>query len=208
MLDPQKMTVVVSGYRADLTWLKEIPWNYVVYDKGENNLPGWIKNVIKLPNVGRESHTYLTHIVGNYDNLSDHTIFVQDNPFDHSKELIRKIKNFNGECDFFALSDNIVCCNKYGVPGHSGLKVGESASKFFLDNIEFFEFPAGAEFIVSRKAMLFHSKMTYQKLIDLMMEGVPYEEKRDPSSCRPFSPWVLERFWKTLFDMEHKTIYD
>ena len=33
--------------------------------------------VIPLPNVGRESHTYLTHIVTQYDDLSDYTIFFQ-----------------------------------------------------------------------------------------------------------------------------------
>jgi hypothetical protein len=201
------ITIVVARYNKDLNWLEEIPWNYLVYNKGENNLPDWIKNVIKLPNVGREAHTYLTYIVDNYDNFPDFIIFVQDDPFDHSKQLVEKIKKFNGE-DFFALSDKIVCCDENGVPGHSGLKVGESASNFFLDKIELFEFPAGAEFIVSKKSILFHPQITYQKLIDFMMKGEPYKDEKDSSSCKLFSPWVLERFWKILFDMEHKTIYD
>ena len=32
-------------------------------------------NIIKLPNVGRESHTWLSHIINNYDNLSKVNIF-------------------------------------------------------------------------------------------------------------------------------------
>jgi hypothetical protein len=39
--------------------------------------------VIKLPNLGREGGTYLYHIIKNYDNLSDYTIFTQANPVDH-----------------------------------------------------------------------------------------------------------------------------
>ena len=30
-----------------------------------------------MPNVGRESHTYLYHIVENYDNMADWTVFTQ-----------------------------------------------------------------------------------------------------------------------------------
>ena len=29
-----------------------------------------------LPNVGREQHAYLTHIVRNYDSLADWTVFL------------------------------------------------------------------------------------------------------------------------------------
>ena len=32
-----------------------------------------IKNIINLDNVGRESHTYLYHVINNYNNLSDIT---------------------------------------------------------------------------------------------------------------------------------------
>jgi hypothetical protein len=30
-----------------------------------------------LPNVGREGHSYLWHVVNNYDNLADWTVFSQ-----------------------------------------------------------------------------------------------------------------------------------
>ncbi|MCX6701734.1 MAG: DUF3431 domain-containing protein [Candidatus Zambryskibacteria bacterium] len=199
-----KMTMVISRYRENLDWLKELPWNYIIYDKGEDNLPSWVKNVVKLPNIGRESHTYLAYIIDNYDNLPDYTIFLQDKPLDHSKELIKKINNFKGECDFFALSDDILYADGYGGPHHFGLKIAESARKIFLNKIDFFEFPAGAQFIVSKKAILFHAKMTYQRIMDFMIREKPYVE----DEYRFFSPWVLERLWKTLFDMEHKTIYD
>lgn len=44
-----------------------------MYNKGGDVLPG----SIPLPNLGRESHTYLTHIVERYDTLADRTAFFQ-----------------------------------------------------------------------------------------------------------------------------------
>jgi len=53
-----------------------------VYNKGDKlNLPAKVRaragRVVQLRNVGREGHTYLHHIVENYDNLADLTIFSQ-----------------------------------------------------------------------------------------------------------------------------------
>ncbi|KAF2429284.1 hypothetical protein EJ08DRAFT_661818 [Tothia fuscella] len=47
-------------------------------------------NVIQLPNAGRESGTFLTHIISNYDNLAQHTLFVQAEPheFENAKNRI------------------------------------------------------------------------------------------------------------------------
>lgn len=70
---------VVARYSEKLDWLEELGLPYVVYNKGDDSLPG----AVRLPNVGRESHTYLTHIVNNYDILDHYTIFLQGEPFFH-----------------------------------------------------------------------------------------------------------------------------
>ncbi len=214
MSNVQKMIMVVARYDEDLDWLKEIPCNYIVFNKGKN-LPKWVKNVVKLPNIGHEGHTYLTYIIDNYDTLPDYTIFVQGEPFQHSAQLIKKINDFDGKDDFFSLSDRIYRDDGYGNPKHPGLKVAESARKIFLNEIESFEFPSGAEFIVSKKAILFHTKLTYQKIMDFLIKAEPSNEDRaitdEGSYCGQrnlFSGWVVERLWKILFDSKHKTIYD
>ena len=74
-----KVKVIIARYQEDISWANDIGYDYIVYDKGE--LSG--DNSIILPNIGRESHTYLTHIVRNYDSLATHNIFLQGNPFDH-----------------------------------------------------------------------------------------------------------------------------
>jgi hypothetical protein len=82
--------LVIARYNEDISWLKNVKNKKItVYNKGIDNIN--IKS-IKLPNVGRESHTYLTHIINNYDNLADTTIFCQGDPFFHSQEFLKLIE--------------------------------------------------------------------------------------------------------------------
>jgi c-di-AMP phosphodiesterase-like protein len=73
--------IIVSRYNEDLEWLKDEPFNkypIIIYNKGNNDnfyKPNNSK-IIKLKNIGRCDHTYLYHIINNYDNLSEHTIFL------------------------------------------------------------------------------------------------------------------------------------
>lgn len=74
--------IVVSRYNENLDWLSNEPFNrhpVIIYNKGENEdftKTANIQSIIKIPNVGRESHTYLYHIIQNYDNLADITVFL------------------------------------------------------------------------------------------------------------------------------------
>lgn len=71
--------VVVAHFAEDLKWIKEASESaptasFIVYTKGQKMDDATTE---MLPNVGRESHTYLHHIVNNYDNLSPWTVFMQ-----------------------------------------------------------------------------------------------------------------------------------
>ena len=79
------MDVIVSRYEKNVNWTNQFKSSRVfIYNKGDNNN----NNYIKLPNIGRESHTYLTHIINNYDDMSNYLCFLQDNPFDHVRREI------------------------------------------------------------------------------------------------------------------------
>ena len=76
----RSVDLVISAYKEDLKWLNHIPATFhhvYIYNKG----PGMITGVnipyteIKLKNIGRCDHTYLYHIIHNYDKLADVTIF-------------------------------------------------------------------------------------------------------------------------------------
>jgi len=73
--------LVVARYTEDIRWLETLPKGLFskirVYNKGKP-LSSAIAGVeiIQLENIGRESHTYLTHVVNNYSNLAKLTVFV------------------------------------------------------------------------------------------------------------------------------------
>ena len=72
--------IVVARYNESLCWLNEYPFNqfeYIVYNKGDNDTfeKNHVKQIVTLENVGRCDHTYLNHIIENYERLSDITVF-------------------------------------------------------------------------------------------------------------------------------------
>merc|ERR1719478_711017 len=80
-----QVEVVLAHHTEDLSWLSSIPKDVhlQIYTKGPQ-MKFWARmpflsgaSLQQLPNVGRESHTYLTHIVENYHRLADWTVFTQ-----------------------------------------------------------------------------------------------------------------------------------
>ena len=73
--DNLRVEVVVSRFDEALNWIKSYydHFHFTVYDKSPNVITG----ATSLPNVGRESHTYLHHIVSHYHSLADWTVFTQ-----------------------------------------------------------------------------------------------------------------------------------
>jgi hypothetical protein len=72
--------IIVSRYNETLDWTLMEPFNqfkYTVYNKGNDELfeKTHVTKIINLPNIGRNDHTYLYHIVTNYNNLSLITVF-------------------------------------------------------------------------------------------------------------------------------------
>ncbi|XP_022083782.1 uncharacterized protein LOC110975530 isoform X2 [Acanthaster planci] len=75
---PLDYEFVISHYNEKLDWVKPLASHSHVYHKGKDKGPPFdVYKWEKLPNVGRESHTYLHHIIHNYDNLADLTVFLQ-----------------------------------------------------------------------------------------------------------------------------------
>ena len=62
----------LSRFNENIDWLKQYKdFNMVIYIKGEYLENIGLGKIISLPNIGRESHTWLYHIVSNYENLDD-----------------------------------------------------------------------------------------------------------------------------------------
>lgn len=95
---------VVARYDEDVSWVKDVqdkrvglnryglplkPYNVVLYNKGKDNIPphakvGFNEKAIGNVAAGREGHTFLRHIIEQYDHLAEWTIFAQGEPFEHA----------------------------------------------------------------------------------------------------------------------------
>jgi len=84
--------IVIARSYEDLSWTEKLDpkFQVVVYNKGLGDFG------IKIKNVGRETDTYLHHIVENYGNLPEHLIFTQGEPFQHAPDFIEKINSISG----------------------------------------------------------------------------------------------------------------
>lgn len=90
--------VIVARYKEDLTpWLPVSSYTYV-YDKGhipqsaDNVSHDAFRSYIKLPNIGREGHTHLHHIVHHWDTLEDYLVFSQADPSDLIGTVVNSTK--------------------------------------------------------------------------------------------------------------------
>ncbi len=77
-----KVELVIARYNEPLLWLLDPPFNQfpnTIYNKGNNETFIINQNnlgVVTLKNVGRESESYLQHVIQRYDSLSKLTVFL------------------------------------------------------------------------------------------------------------------------------------
>jgi len=186
------MDIVIARYQEDMSWTKEFS-NVIIYNKGEPLDTCY--NEIKLENVGREAHTYFKHICDNYDKLGEYICFLQGNPFDHSPNILQNLKKYSGDTidiEFEYLSEKILECSLNGCRYHPGLPLRKIYEHIFKNKDQIggnpFNFGAGAQFIVSKKQILKHSKEFYLNILKLLENDI-----------RPIEAYVLERLYKLIF---------
>lgn len=97
MSDQIQPKFVFARYEEDISWLYTNPIianNSIIYNKGKDikdvpsSLNIKILNLSNKPEYGREGHTYLHHIINNFNNIDSYTIFSQANPFDHCPNFL------------------------------------------------------------------------------------------------------------------------
>lgn len=203
-----KVELVVARYQEDVSWVTNLldTCDVVIYTKGQvpffETGTGNPKN-IRIPNIGREAHTYLYHIYNNLNRLYDYTLFAQGDPFHHISNFVERVESFISATDsldsqlaeqkHIVYFRNMFVCDATGHPHHRGLDVGKVFEEVFgKDGPETYNFNPGAIMAVPRK--LIQSK-------DLAF----YENLLNYSISDPTAPWVLERLWYYLFGEEEET---
>ena len=95
-------SIVLARYNESLDWISEIPDDFCVYvyNKGDRiTSPTVLRRanyIIDRPNVGRESETYLFHMLTAPLPDRHYTVYSQGDPFLHSPDLIKLLANWRG----------------------------------------------------------------------------------------------------------------
>jgi len=207
------LELVISRYNEDLTWLRDLPGTQSdvcakVYNKG-HPLPPTFVGVTELPNVGREAHTYLHHIIENYETLADYTVFLQGRPFDHCPDLMERLHRYEEQLrfglvpleDFIPLGHHCTC-DAIGMPQHQ-LPIAQTYRILFneLNTPHSFTFVVGAQFVVSRKAIQSRSHLFYRRAIEMVNKdrGATINGRNDGLT---WGAHIMERMWRYVFNVE------
>jgi hypothetical protein len=163
----------------------------IIYDK-------WFKNVeYALPNVGRESHTYIRYIVDHYERLPEVIVFAQGNPFPHEPAFIERINSLDDDVTFCPLGRAMMTFDCNGRPDHwEDLPIRRIYGELFGE-----EFPeedtcySGGQFAVSGKRVTAREKRFYVQCLQYL----DYCEN-------PIEGYVFERLWHRIFgSCEHSS---
>ena len=188
------ISIIVARYNEDVSWSKQFP-NVTIYNKGVELNDGY--NELFLNNVGREGHTYYKYICDNYDNLSDYTIFLQGNPFDHTPDII----SFLNKCidnqpsdniQFGFLSDHIYHTDltKESITYYQCVNIHKTWERVFNETINNASiiFGAGGQFIVSKNTILKNTREFYGNIVNILEYSVD-----------PLEGYDIERFHHHIF---------
>jgi hypothetical protein len=221
-----RLEIVISRFNEDLKWTTTGIFNnftYIVYNKGDNDNfeKSNINKIINLKNVGRCDHTYLYHIINNYNNLSDITLFlpgsldlpeknfratqilysIKQNPNavffgEYCENIQQKFKDF---CLSFWKSSNIQNFNKNNeVALHlSEIRPFGEWYKYNFENIISNYVSYWGIFSVDKKDIIQHPLSRYINLINQL-----------ETSSNPEVGHYIERSWNAIFyPMLHTKIY-
>lgn len=210
-------SLIISHYEKNTSWTNDFIKDYsiFIYNKGNSNVQriNEITTHIKLENIGREPHTYLHHIIENYDNLTEWNFFSQDDPFEHVnnyQEILTKGEDYwklkstqQFDKSYFFSDMGLQPCSHNGHPHDPGLPVQKNWEMIFED-----PFPANGiffspacQYIVHRDIIRSRSKEFWIKLNNILLTKNE-DVLRNSTSA---GPWVFERIIPHIFNLNLKT---
>lgn len=173
------MKFILSRYEHDMSWMKDYPGEYVIYDRSKEPMEG----SIPVPNIGSDIYDKFTYIIDNYDNLPDVAIYSKANLFKYiTKEefdLVKDNKTFTPlltkNHKVYANDDGPVCF--YDNQGmfnevNNFWYLYPHPAKFAPPIVDFFKmkerlynaFAPGSNYILPKENILKHPKEVYVKL--------------------------------------------
>lgn len=217
-----KKRLIVAKYNENIEWLTRgnsiSGLDIIIYNK-LNDLRNHTEYIINdnrnidLFNIGREAHTYIWHIVNNYETLQDVEIFTQgriddtvnvDNFWKYIEDMTSE--NFTGYMEFspcikhiaFDISHWEQTKSTHPESIHVGY-YGDGEKEFFhriynkVPENKYYTTRAHAIFAVSKELILRHPKEKYKKLLEICN---PVTGSEDEIISFPYK---MEHFWNLLF---------
>lgn len=230
-MDLFNFDIVVAKYKEDTEWLiplLDLGATVYLYDKypdqppstlllkyknDKNDKPCLVYNT--LPNVGKESHTYLHHILTYRDVIKPYTLFTQAHPFDHIvkgriatlTDLKDKINNFISLNTTSNITSNTTLnfqgfgYKNYtlliGLGGKRNDIIKEIYNSLFGKELDITSrFRNAGIFVTTKDSILNRSSQFYQKCINTNLS----------KKVNPHEGFCFERLWQIIFDKNHIAI--
>ena len=202
--------LIIARFNEDLDWLKKYDdFKITVYNKGESLSDDKFFNVINLENKGRESHTWLFHIVKNYYQLDEINIFLQGKiddlncmAYKNPKNYLKKINKYGFSVSRYGLlspfhwdwnvniNKDIRYKNQWENNEISRSNVGfrNFAKELFPDIPLLVATSYGGCFAVKREAIHLNKLIFYKKLLKVLSKHK-----------NPIEGHYMERLWCYIF---------
>lgn len=204
--DPNDVCLVVARYLENIDWVRAYNDIAIIYNKGNPaTLPTTMKRVVQLHNIGREGHTYLYHIIHNYDALTKYCIFLQGYPFQHNSTILIGIDNYEKGDSVQALGVRYIA--SWNIPPK------EIVDKFVQTR------PDGFQYLIAEATADHDYYGEYHFLDKIVLGKIAGYKKRYPASTSLFANFLerskfpytkpLDRVrftWCGLFSVEKKHI--
>jgi hypothetical protein len=223
--------IVVAKYKEDIGWLNDLRtkgYEIIVYNKDtelkhykdyQKVNPYWVD----LCNIGREAHTYLTHIIQNYDSLREVEIFLQGKVEDHiqpasiqdvlrdcEKEFYRGFGNIN---KIGCFNEKVYEMVKKMAPDHPHIEPafpphGIREYMFFKEVFPQLPFPKEpyvfrpfALFSVRKEMILAYPKSFYEMLREYFNPAADNFLGVSPKEFIDDIGYTFEFFWQFIFTL-------
>jgi len=186
------VVVVIAHYKENLDWVKYLKYEYVIISKEKYDSE-------QIPNKGNEASSYLEYIIKNYDNLDEYCIFIHGHrtSWHHQQNIDEKINNLIFDKQYYNINDNPLSGIGTGAGSYEKTELIYQSLRKILNMdiiIEKIYMRGSAQFYVHKDCILQHSKDTYNKLYNYLMET-------NESSF--WTGRAFEYIWHLIFTLNH-----
>lgn len=184
-----KCFFLISRYNENPSWIKKYTNNYIIYNKGKDNLQNF--KTKRMPNIGGNQYDIFHFIHENYGNLPDLMAFMQAEPFDHCpKKVFNRLiqrerftsleyygptpankyekRDFDG--GFMEINNSwyIEAHNKSQRKKCRYSSLDEFMQKYFKNyqHVDWIRFAPGSQYIIEKKQARYYPKKFWKKMMD------------------------------------------